>query len=113
MARLDSLFRNRAGHAVDPWPFVVVSGLAFLFVFSFGPGYLLSFGLSLPEALASSAVGFVVLLAATYQRLVRTVTPEFQGEIPAVYRFQRLVYWAVAVALVLCGLSLPFLVDLL
>ena len=112
MGRLDPLFRNRAGRPIDPWPFVVVTGLAFLLAFSFGPVYLLSFGLSLPWALAVSTLVFLGLLVAAYQRLVRTATPEFQREIPAAYRVRNLVYWAVAVALVLGGLSLPFLTEL-
>lgn len=112
MARRDIALRNRQGVDVDPWPFLVVSGLTFLLVFSFGPVYLLSFGLSLSVALAVSTVVFLGLLGVVHYRLVWTVSPELVGEIPAAERIRRLLYWAVAVVLVLFGLSLPFLAEL-
>lgn len=112
MDRRGLTLRNRQGAEVDPWPFFVVSGLSFLFVFSFAPAYLLSFGLSLPVALAVSAVVFLGLVGLAHHRLVWTVSPELAGEIPAPERLRRIVYWAVAVALVLFGLSLPFLAEL-
>lgn len=112
MDRRDIALRNRQGVDVDPWPFLVVSGLAFLVVFSFGPVYLLSFGLSLSVALAVSAVVFFGLLGLAHHRLVRTVSPDLVGEVPASERLRRIVYWAVAVVLVLFGLSLPFLAEL-
>ncbi|WP_236639559.1 hypothetical protein [Salinigranum halophilum] len=97
---------------MDPWPFLVVTGMAFLLVFSFGPVYLLSFGLPLPAALGVSAVTFLGLAAGAHYRLVWTAAPDLAGEVPAAARLRRIVYWAVALALVLFGLSLPFLAEL-
>jgi hypothetical protein len=105
------VLRNRAGTEVDPWPFVVVSGLSFLLAFSVGPVYLLSFGLSLPLSLAGATVVFLGLVGGAHYRLVWTAAPDLAGEVPAGSRIRRLLYWTVAVALVLFGLSLPLLVD--
>ena len=109
---MDLELRNSEGTAVDPWPFLVVAATAFLLVFSFGPVYLISFGFALTHALAVSALVFVGLALAAYHRLVRRHRPDLRGEVPATARLRRIVYWGVAVALVLFGLSLPFLATL-
>lgn len=112
MDRTDLELRNREGTPVDPWPFVVVCGMGFLLAFSFGPGYLLSAGLDLAAALAVSALVFVGSVAVAYHRLVWRARPDLRGEIPAPVRLRRIVYWGVVVALLLFGLSLPFLTAL-
>lgn len=103
--------RNREGVAVDPVPYLVVVSAAFLLSFSFGPGYLLSFGVSLPVALAVSGVVFVVLAAVAYHQMVWCARPDLQGEVPAASRLRRLFYLMLLVALVLLVLSSPFLLD--
>ena len=105
------VFRNREGTNVDPVPCLVVVSAAFLLSFSFGPGYLLAFGVSLPVALAVSAVVFVGLSATAYHQMVWTSRPDLQGEVPAASRLRRLFYLMVLVALVLLLLSFPFLAD--
>ena len=109
---MDFELRNREGTPVDPWPFLVVCAMGFLLVFSFGPSYLLSFGVDLPGALAVSTLAFAGTSAVAYHRLVWDDRPDLRGEVPATERLRRIVYWAVAVALVLLGLSLPFLSSL-
>lgn len=109
---MDLVLRNRDGTPVDPWPFLVVCGMGFLLVFSFGPGYLLSFGFNIQSALAVSAAVFVGAALCAYHRLVWDDRPDLRGEVPATERLRRIVYWGVAVALVLVGLSLPFLSSL-
>jgi len=102
--------RNRDGTAVDAVPFLVVSGLAFLVCFSFGPIYVLSLGLEGPIVFGLPTVACVVAVAAAYYRLVHTVRPELRGEIPPGQRIAGLFYAALVGAAVLVGLSLPFLV---
>ncbi|QZY00745.1 hypothetical protein [Halobaculum rubrum] len=102
--------RNRAGDPVDPVPFLVVASLAFLLVFSTGPIYLQAlFGVGLATALAGSTGVFLVVTAAAYHRFVRTDRPELRGEVPVEGRYRRLWYGAVALALLLALLSLPFM----
>lgn len=102
---------NRHGTPVDPVPFLVVSVLAFLVSFSFGPGYCMALGLSLSRGLAVSALAFCVVTGLCYYRLVWTARPELYGEIPTDQRLRRLLYAIIVVALVLTLLSLPLLVP--
>ncbi|UIP00055.1 hypothetical protein Hbl1158_01400 [Halobaculum sp. CBA1158] len=101
--------RNREGDSVDPVPFLVVAGIAFMVVFSAGPIYLMTlFGVDVPVALAGSAAVFGPLAAVAYHRLVWSVRPDLRDELPASWRFRRLLYAALALVLVLLLLSLPF-----
>ncbi|MFC6786872.1 hypothetical protein ACFQFH_13590 [Halobaculum halobium] len=103
--------RNREGDPVDPVPFLVVAGMAFMIVFSAGPIYLMAlFGVDLSLALGGSAAAFVPTAALAYHRLVRSVRPDLREELPASWRFRRLWYAAVAFGLLLVLLTLP-LVD--
>jgi Flp pilus assembly protein TadB len=102
---------NRHGTPVDPVPFLVVSSLAFLVSFSYGPIYLLALGLALPVAVAVSALLFALATGAAYHQMVLTTRPELRGEIPPEQRLRRLVYAAAVVLAVLALLSLPFLVP--
>lgn len=101
--------RNRDGVAVDPVPPLVVGAAAFLLSFSLVPGYLLSFGVSLPVALVTSGVVFVGLAAVTSHQMVWRARPDLQGEVPAADRLRRLLYGVLLVALLLFVLSAPFL----
>ncbi len=102
--------RNSRGRAVDPVPFIVVSGLAFMILFSFGPLYGLAFGVSVSWGLVTSAVIFVGVTAIAYHRLVWRARPELSGEIPASLRAQWLFYLMVALAILIAGLAIPLLV---
>ncbi|SHH10675.1 hypothetical protein [Halobaculum gomorrense] len=103
--------RNRKGDPIDPVPFLVVAGMAFMILFSAGPIYLMAlFGVDVPVALAGSAAAFVPTAALAYHRLVRSAQPDLRGELPASLRFRRLWYAGVAFGLLLVALTLP-LVD--
>jgi protein-S-isoprenylcysteine O-methyltransferase Ste14 len=96
---------NRHGAPVDPVPFVVVSGLAFMLSFSFGPLYGLAFGLSLPTALAVSGMAFLVVAALAFYRQVWNARPT--GETSVAMRAEQLLYGALAFAVVVAGATLP------
>lgn len=98
--------RNRDGHPFDPVPFFVSAGLMGMLLFSVGPLYGLSYGYSVATSLYVAAVTTVVVTAVAYHRLVWTATPHWVT-IPAQFRFERLLYLAVAFGLVLVALSLP------
>ncbi|WP_256685392.1 hypothetical protein [Halococcus qingdaonensis] len=102
---------NRHGTPVDPVPFLVVSSLAFLMSFSYGPIYLLALGLSLPISITVSTILFVCATGTAYHQMVLTTRPELRGEIPPEQRLRRLVYAAAVLLALLALLSLPFLVP--
>lgn len=99
--------RNRNGTPVDAVPFLVVALLGVLLCFSYGPGYLLAFGVPLRAAVATSTAVAVGLSVASFHRYVWTVNPAMRAEVPAELRLKRLFYGAVILGLVLSGLSLP------
>lgn len=100
---------NREGTPVDPVPFLVVVGIALAFCYSFGPGYFMALGLSLPWALAISTVAFLAATGGAYYRLVWTARPAYREEVPVEYRFRRL-YLAILIGIaVLLLLLLPVL----
>ncbi len=90
-------------------PFLVVATLGALVCYSFGPGYLLAFGVGVAEGLAVSTVAALATTAVAYHRFVRTRRPEHRGEIPAEARVRRLLVGALAVAGVFVLLSVPLL----
>ncbi|MFC7097328.1 hypothetical protein [Halobaculum marinum] len=101
--------RNREGDPVDPVPFLVVAGVAFMIVYSVGPIYLMALlGVDLATALAGSTAVYLLAAGVAYHRFVRTDRPDLRAETPAAWRFRRLVYAAVAFGLLLVLLSLPF-----
>lgn len=101
--------RNRRDEPVDPVPFLVTTGLAFMLAFSFGPIYGLAYGLSLSASLAASAVAFVGAAVAAYRQLVRRAPSVDAGPLPAAPRFERLLYAALGLGAVLVGLTVPLL----
>lgn len=101
--------RNRRDEPIDPVPFLVSVGLAFMLVFSIGPLYGLAYGLSVPTSLVWSAAGFLATAAAAYVHLVRRAPPLDAGPLPAGPRFERLLYAAVGLGVVLVGLTIPLL----
>lgn len=98
---------NSHGTPVDPVPFLVVAALGFLVCYSFGPGYLLTFGVDLPGALTLSTVGFLGTTAIAYHRFVWTARPDLRSEIPADLRVRRLLLAGLVVVGVFVLLSLP------
>ena len=103
------MFRNREGRPVDPVPFLVVTGLAFLGSYSFVPVYCLSLGLSMHVSTGTSTVVFLGLSAVTYHRMVWAARPDLQGEVPPGFRLQRLFYGVLVVVGVLLLLTLLLL----
>ena len=104
-----SRVHNKHGERVDPVPFLVSVGLGFMLALSFGPVYGLSYGLSLSASLALSTLAFVGIVAVAYAQLVRSAPPADAGPLPPGPRFERLLYAALGLGVVLVGLTLPLL----
>ncbi|MFB6140076.1 MAG: hypothetical protein ABEJ26_06550 [Halosimplex sp.] len=100
--------RNREGRAVDPVPFLVVTGMAFAVAYSFGPIYFAALGLSIGHGVAVSTGLFAAATAGTYYRMVWTFSPTHREMVPAGDRFDRLVVATLVCigAVVLLGLPL-------
>ncbi|GAA0518794.1 hypothetical protein SAMN04488066_1241 [Halorubrum aquaticum] len=111
MSRSDRprLTRNRRGEPVDPVPFLVSASLAFMLAFSIGPIYGLAYGVSLEASLAASGVAFAGIATVAYAQFVRSAPAVDAGPLPAEPRFERLLYAALALGVVLAGLTLPLL----
>lgn len=103
------MLSNREGTSVDPVPFVVVTGLAFLLCLAFGPIYLNAvFGLGFAAGVGWSVSVFTVLLWCAWYRFVWTRRPEIREEVPAGRRIQGIYYGMVGFGLVCALLMLPF-----
>lgn len=100
--------RNRDGTPIDPVPFVVVVGLAFMLALSLGPLYGLAYGLPIWVGVVVSAVVFLVVAVGAYHRLVWTTSPETR-EVAIELRAERLFYLALILAVVIVALTLPLL----
>jgi len=100
---------NRHGDRIDPVPFLVCVGLGFMLTHSFGPIYGLSYGLSLATSLVLSTLAFLLIVGAAYAQLIRSAPPLDAGPLPAGPRFERLLYVALAIGVVLVGLTVPLL----
>jgi len=98
---------NSRGVPVDPVPFIVVAAMGFLFCYSYGPVYLMEFGVDLPGALALTTVAFLATTAVAYYRFVWTARPDLRSEIPAGLRLRRIVLAGLAIGGVFVLLSLP------
>ncbi|MFC6874076.1 hypothetical protein [Halobellus marinus] len=97
--------RNREGEPVDPVPFAVVAGSAWLLCLSFGPLYLDAFAIPWPRGLAiSTAIAFLTTVWA-YRRYVWTVDPVVRREVPAKVRFRQICYGALVFGIVFLVLS--------
>ncbi|SEP62718.1 hypothetical protein [Natrinema salaciae] len=103
--------RNRHGSHVDPVPFVVVVGLSFMILLSFGPLYGQALGLSLDLAIALSTVLFAVTAVAAFYRHVWTFRPETTGTVPSAVRAERLFYLIPILAAALVALAVPLVVG--
>lgn len=102
---------NRRGIEIDPVPFLVVAATGFAVCYSFGPVYLLTFGVTVPTALALSTAVYCLVLGGAYYRLVWTYRPEHRVEVPVGVRFRRIVLATVAGVGLLALLALPLLVE--
>jgi hypothetical protein len=103
--------RNRDGTAVDAVPFFVVTAMAALVCYSFGPIYAIAIGLSGPAVFGLPTVACLAAVGVAYHRLVYTARPELRGELPAEQRIKGLFYAALVGAAVLVALSLPLLIP--
>ncbi|WP_135821644.1 hypothetical protein [Halostella litorea] len=102
--------RNRQGRAVDPVPFLVVTLLGFLIVYSFGPPYLGALGLAIDHGVALSTGVFLAIAAAAYHRLVWSYRPDRRRAVPGGVRFGTLYYGILVLGALCVLLSLPLLV---
>lgn len=100
---------NRQGNRIDPVPFLVTVGLAFMIAFSAGPIYGLAYGLPLRSALALSGAAFVGAATVAYCQLVRNAPAIDAGPLPPGPRVERLFYGAIGVCVVLIALTIPLL----
>ena len=98
---------NREGVAVDPVPFVVITGIAALLLLSFGPLYGQALGLPLSTAIVISVGLSVVSAAVAFHRQVWTARPTLG---PAAARAERLFYLMIILAVVIVGLAIPLVV---
>ncbi|WP_181691097.1 hypothetical protein [Natronomonas sp. LN261] len=96
---------NRDGTPIDPVPFAVVGGLAFMLLLSVGPLYGLAYGLSLPVSLAVSTVLYAVVAVGAFYRQVWDAHP--RRETPVRMRAEQLFHGALAFAVVLVAVTLP------
>ncbi|WP_408957388.1 hypothetical protein [Natrinema sp. 74] len=101
--------RNRRGVPVDPVPFVVVVGLSFMLLLSFGPLYGQALGLSLEAAIAASAALFVVAAVIAFHRQVWNAHPH--ALVPSSLRAQRLFALIPILTALIVALAVPLLVG--
>lgn len=94
---VSQMLRNDEGEKVDPVPFIVVTGIAFVGCYSFFPVYFLTLGIQVPVGLVITTGIFLVLAGSAYSRFVRKVRPEIRQEVPAKLRLQKIIYAAIAV----------------
>ncbi len=90
-------------------PFLVSVGLAFMLAFSIGPIYGIAYGLPLSTSLAASGVAFAGIATVAYAQFVSGAPAADAGPLPTAPRFERLLYAALALGVVLAGLTLPLL----
>ncbi|GAB3676543.1 hypothetical protein [Halopiger thermotolerans] len=103
--------RNRDGVPVDPVPFVVVVGLTFMVLLSFGPLYGQALGLPLEAAIALSVAVFTVAAITAFYRQIWTARPELDREVAAVVRAQRVFYLIPILGALLVALAVPLVVG--
>lgn len=99
---------NRSGVAVDPIPFVVITGTATLLLLSFGPLYGHALGLPLSVAIGGSLALCAVAAAVAYYRQIWTASAVVGT--PVGPRAERLFYLMVILAVVAVGLVVPLVV---
>ena len=101
---------NRDGVAVDPVPFVVITGMTALLLLSFGPLYGQALGVSLSAAVAGSIALSVAGALIAYYRQVWTVRPDIEAELPAGLRAERLFHLMAILTVVIIALAIPLVV---
>jgi len=102
---------NRWGQQVDAIPFAVVALTGLATCYSFGPVYLLTFGVAVPRALVLSTAVYCLVVGAAYYRLVWTYRPEYRSEVSVGVRFRRLVLAMLVSVGVIALFALPLLVE--
>lgn len=100
---------NRHGDRIDPVPFLVTVGLAFMFAFSVGPIYGLAYGFTLRSSVALSGAAFAGATTVAYRQFVRSAPAIDAGPLPPGPRVERLFYGAIGLGVVLVALTLPLL----
>lgn len=103
--------RNRNGQSVDPVPFLVVTGLAFLIIYSFGPMYLQALGLTVDYGLPVCTALFLGIAATAYYRMVWTHRPNAGKLVSGGVSFGQLWYAILILIAFVLLLSLPILLG--
>jgi hypothetical protein len=103
------MLQNSRGQSIDPVPFVVVTGMTFLWAYSFFPLYLQTLGVGVPIGLAVATLIFLPLAAFAYYRLVWNAQLEIRTEVSPGLRFEQIMLQAIIVT----GLCLVLTVVLL
>lgn len=101
--------QNNEGTPVDPVPFLVVTGLAFMLTLSLGPLYCMAYGIDFPAAILIPSGVFVAVACFAYHRLIRLARPEHRSFVGAEGAFRRLLYVAVALGIIFVAITLPLL----
>lgn len=101
--------RNRHGTPVDPVPFVVVVGLTFMVLLSFGPLYGRELGLALETAIVLSAALFALAVMIAFYRQIWTFCPETTDSVPSAVRAERLFYLIPILTALIIALAIPLL----
>lgn len=102
--------QNKHGTPVDPVPFVVVVLLAVLVCYSYGPIYLMEFGLGLGDALLACGAVVAGTVGVAHHRLVWTARPDLRSEIPPGLRLRRFFYAMLVGIGLIALLALPLVV---
>lgn len=105
--RLPLQLSNRRGEPIDSVPFGVSVGLGFMLTFSIGPIYGQAYGISTVGSLAWSTGVFLVMTLVAYAQFVHYAPALGAGPLPPGPRFERLLYAALGLGVVLVGITLP------
>lgn len=103
--------RNREGQSVDPVPFLVVTGLAFLVIYSFGPMYLQALGIEVGYGLPLCTAVFLAIAGTAYYRLIWTYRPGLDRIGSGGVSFGQLWYAILILIAIVVLLSLPFVLP--
>lgn len=97
--------RNEDGDAVDPVPWLVVTGIAFLLCYAYLPLVMLEFSFGMDVIMLVATVLFVAAAVVAFREQILRARPDLAGEVPADVRIRRLVLAMVIGAVVFLGLQ--------
>lgn len=97
--------RNENGDAVDPVPWLVVTGIAFLLCYAYLPLVMLEFSFGLDVIMLVVTVLFVGTALVSFREQILRARPDMAGEVPSDVRIRRLVLAMIIGAVVFLGLQ--------